>query len=362
MSTKRFVAFNSFTEYSGKLYAGINTYFGFLGSPTFFDNVLVYDTITGWDLNHRFDPGIYIRVVAANLTSYNGDLYAILLYTQNSPGRAVEMWKFDGATWTLTQTLDPQLSQDTESIVYSGNMYFPAIRTGVVDPNHYIYKSDGTNFLISQTIAKDSNLNAPPTLGVYAGNLYFAYSNVIYKFDGISWTTSNTFPSVDTSNLNGIYSLVAFNGLLYAIMTTNTTFDFGGPFGFAVLMDREVWIFNGVSWSLDSTVPATAFPNDPSYNTDICSDIYRGKMAVKDATRLLAVLTSNFNSHVDVFEYNTGSQTWSETSTDQTFDPTMTKNYFLLPSLFEYSVNSLLYLTLSANDGTDVWTFPIADL
>jgi hypothetical protein len=148
-------------------------------------------------------------------------------------------------------------------------------------------------------------------------------------------------------------------------MTENGyTTDFGGPEGFAVFMDRDVWAyaFNEMSevweWTLDSTIPITVYTNNPIFNTDPCSDIYDAKLGVYNFDRLIAVITSDFNSHADAFEYDPDLQTWTETSTDTTFGAT--NSFIDIVALFPFIGNSLLYLT-ETYQGSNLWTFPTND-
>ena len=372
--TYRFMGFNSFVEYSGKLYAALADRFGFLATPqNFQDNVLIYDLTTGWDLQHRFDPTInYKKVSAITLQVLGGNLYTILYYTPYGVSTfAVEMWVYNGVSWSFSQTLNLTIRLNGSSITYGGNIYYSTKRVGVIDDNQYIDTSNGTNWVNSYTIPKDHFLNAFPLFATYGGNLYYSYSSSIYVFNGVSWSLSNTFVGVDTENdINGIYGLTEYNGFLYALMTTGFTFDSGGPEGFAVLMTREVWKFNGATWSMDSTIPITSFTNDPSYNTDPCSDIHAAQLVKVDPSRLVAILYSQYNSHIDVFEYNLLLQTWSETSTDTTFgspaDSVSPSGYYYndIGDSLVYSANGLLYLVLllfTSSPYCDVWTFPTSD-
>ncbi|MCK5579592.1 MAG: hypothetical protein KAI63_08720, partial [Planctomycetes bacterium] len=228
---------NAFTEYNGKLYAGIGvgTDFNGLGTVTDFGEAAIFtfdgtDWVKDTDFESTVAPS-FERVYS--LCVYQGKLY-VGLGTENGSGTG-DVYTFDGSTWALDYN-------GSSSIVYSLCVYNGEIYAGDAGG---VYKSNGGAWSSTSFTAGYEQVN---TLCVYNDLLWAGCGtgtgdgDVVY-YDGASWTLDAGLDAL-TGNYENIHSLCVYNHELYAAAGS-------GDYDLRGAGEADIFVYDGSSWSID---------------------------------------------------------------------------------------------------------------
>lgn len=299
--------------------------------------------------------GYYGMESIENMTTAMGKLYAGT--GNNSPGDA-QVWEFDGTNWDMVggQEVNNSWTKDQYQMVTSMAQFKGELYVGLGTTAGYgdVWKYDGTTWTnvadsgttsgwvtsIERVLSMASDENY-----LYVGlGLSTTTDSQVFRYDGSTWTqiggrlTGAGSGSVNGSwstNIEGVYSLMADRGNLYAGLGASTG-------------DAEVWEFDGSTWTQISVNGANwdSYAEVVEYIT-----MYRGEMYIG--------LGNGAIGDAEVWRYNSATTTWEKIGGDGIKNGWSDSTYFRVTSMAVY--NGRLYASIgstSAGDG-EVWRYNV---